>query len=86
MASLVLEIPADLAEALRLPPDEQAERLRQELAIRLYQKEILSIGKARKLAGLSKWDFHERLGQEGIPHHYGHEELQQDLDTLETLD
>nr|WP_231859802.1 UPF0175 family protein [Microcystis aeruginosa] len=37
-----------------------------ELAIRLYQKQILSLGKARELTQLSKWDFHELLAQENI--------------------
>ena len=85
MSELILEIPGDLTEALRLPPEEQMTRLRRELAIRLYQKEILSFGKARELAGLTKWEFHFILGQEGIPRRYDVEELSEDMDTLEAL-
>lgn len=85
MSELILEIPGDLAEALRLPPAEQMTRLRRELAIRLYQKEILSFGKARELAGLTKWEFHSILGQEGIPRRYDMEEFSMDMDTLEAL-
>lgn len=66
MSKLTLEIPSDLAEALRLPPDERLARIQWELAIRLYQKGLLSFGKARELAGMAKWDFHLLLGQEGI--------------------
>ena len=85
MSELILEIPGDLTEARRLPPEEQMTRLRRELAIRLYQKEILSFGKARELAGLTKWEFHLILGQEGIPRRYDVEELSEDMDTLEAL-
>lgn len=54
MSKLTLEISSDLAEALRLPEDERLPRLQRELAIRLYQKGLLSFGKARELADLSK--------------------------------
>jgi len=86
MKELVLEIPGDLAEALRVPPEEQVTRLHQELAIRLYQKGILSFGKARQLTGMTKWEFHSVLGEEGIVRHYDVEELENDLATLEALD
>jgi len=86
MKEIVLEIPGDLAEALRVPPGEEVIRLRRELALRLYQKGILSFGKARQLAGMTKWEFHLLLGEEGILRHYDLEELEHDLTTLETLD
>ena len=82
MSELILEIPGDLTEARRQPPEEQMTRLRRELAIRLYQKEILSFGKARELAGLTKWEFHLILGQEDVPRRYDVEELSMDMDTL----
>jgi predicted HTH domain antitoxin len=86
MDKLILEIPPDLAEAIRLPFEERVARLRQELALRLYEKDLLSFGKARELAGLSKWEFHFLLGEEGIPRRYDLEELEKDLKTLESLD
>lgn len=86
MKEIILEIPGDLAEALRVPPGEEVTRLRQELALRLYQKGILSFGKARQLVGMTKWEFHFLLGEEGIARHYDLEELEHDLRTLETLD
>ncbi len=85
MSKFTLEISSDLAEALRIPPDERRSRIQRELAIRLYQKGILSFGKARELAGMSKWDFHILLGQEGISRSYDEEELNADLETLEVL-
>jgi predicted HTH domain antitoxin len=85
MSKLILEIPDEITEGLRLPPDERLARIRRELAIRLYQKEILSFGKARELAQMTKWEFHLLLGQENIERSYDLEELETDLETLEKL-
>ena len=78
---VVIEVP----EGLRVPPDELEERLRIELALRLYEKGIASLGQARKIAGVSKWDFLELLAKEGIPLHYGEEELREDLEVAKKL-
>ena len=85
MSKMSLEIPGDLVDALRVPPEEHEARLRQELAIRLYQQGLLSFGKARELAGMSKWQFHFLLGEEGIIRRYDMEDLEDDLKTLEAL-
>jgi len=85
MHTLILEMPNDVVDALRVPRPEQEVRLRQELAIRLYQKGLLSFGKARELAGMTKWAFHVLLGNEGIARNYDTEELFEDLSTLEQL-
>ncbi len=78
---VVIEVP----ENLRIPPGELEERLRIELALRLYEKGIASLGQARRIAGLSKWDFLELLVKEGIPIHYGEEELKEDLEVARKL-
>ena len=85
MMRLCIEIPEDLLQAIRLPAEEAPVRLKRELAIRLYAKGLLSFGKARQLAGMSRWDFHDLLGEEGIPRRYDVEELEEDLQTLEEL-
>ena len=78
---VVIEVP----EGLRIPPGELEERLRVELALRLYEKGIASLGQARRIAGLSKWDFLELLAREGIPLHYTEEELREDLEAAKKL-
>ena len=85
MRTLILEMPNDVADALRVPRPEQEGRLRRELAVRLYQKGLLSFGKARELAGMSKWAFHVLLGEEGVTRNYDTEDLLDDLSTLEQL-
>ena len=85
MGDLVLTLPEDVREALRLPESEQEMRLGQELAVRLYAKGLLPLGKARELAGLSTWDFLALLAREGVCRQYDLEELEVDLATLKAL-
>jgi len=76
-------VPEHIKSSLKLPPDEIENRLRIELALRLYAKKIVSLGVARRIAGLTKWEFIELLAKEGIPLHYDESELQEDLEWLE---
>ena len=83
--TLQLEFNDEIQDALRIPLDEQKGRLRRELALRLYEKGLLSLGKARQLAGMEKWDFLLLLAQEGISRQYDKMELDRDLTTLDNL-
>jgi predicted HTH domain antitoxin len=85
MARVILEVPDDLVQALKLPAEEVPTRLRRELALRLYEKGLLSFGKARELAGMTRWAFHDLLGEEGVPRRYDEAELEEDLQTLKGL-
>lgn len=76
---LRLHIPRSVADALALPEGRKKEELRRELAVTLYQEEMLSFGKARELAGLSKQEFGQLLGERSVERHYGPEELEEDL-------
>ena len=70
MAKLTLEVPQEVVEAVRLPPAEVEGELRKELALALYRRGVLSLGKARILAELNLWQFEELLGVRQIPRHY----------------
>ena len=83
--SLRLEFNDEIQDALRIPPEEQEGRLRRELALRLYEKRLLSLGKARQFAGLEKWDFLLLLAREGITRQYDKTELAQDLALLDQM-
>jgi predicted HTH domain antitoxin len=74
-----ITIPGSISEAMRLPAGEQQQRLKVELALSLYAQEILSFGKARELAGLSKYEFGVLLGRRQIPRHYSTDDLEDDL-------
>ena len=50
-----------------------------ELAVALYARGVLSLGQARRLARLSKWEFLEELARRGVERHYTREELEDDI-------
>ena len=77
--SIQLEIPDSIVEAMRLARQDQKQQLLLELALALYARGILSLGKARELAGLSKYEFGLLMGKRGIPRHYTAEDLQDDV-------
>jgi len=86
MPKVMVEVSEELVEAMKLPPEEVPLRLKRELAVRLYEKGLLGFGKARELAGMTKWEFQQLLGEEGILRSYDVEELERDLKTLEELE
>ena len=56
-----------------------------EIAISLYQRKILSLGKAASLASLHRIHFQKALSQRKIPIHFSELDLEQDLRTLDKL-
>ena len=80
MSKLLVEIPEDVTDALRLPPAEHEHELRKELALALYQRGVLSLGKSRRLAGMNRWDFDRLLGDRKIVRHYTEEDLREDME------
>jgi len=81
-----LDMPEECLKAVKLPPEEVSPRLKRELALRLYDKGLLSFGKARQLSEMPRWDFQELITKEGITRHYDVEELEEDLQTLEDIE
>ncbi|MEJ5363555.1 MAG: UPF0175 family protein [Desulfosoma sp.] len=77
--SVQLQIPDAIVQAIRLPEERMAQELLVELAVALYARGLLSLGKAAELAGLGKYEFGRRLGEQGILRHYGQEEMEDDL-------
>lgn len=77
--SLTLRIPDSVVRGLRIPEGEAEQRLRQELAVALYARGLLSSGKAAELAGTTRLLFSDLLTQRNIPRHYEEEELSEDL-------
>lgn len=74
-----IEIDDDVYEALQVPEAERPQAMKRELAVSLYARGILSFGKARELAEVSKREFHDLLGEREIPRHYTETELDEDL-------
>ena len=80
MPGLLLEIPQEVTDALRLPPSERERELRTELALALYQRGVLSGGKARKLGAMTRWEFEHLLGRRRMVRHYQEDDLSEDLE------
>ena len=76
---IVIRVPKDVVESARVPEKEFERIAKIELAIALYARGVLSLGQARRLAGLSKWEFLEELAKRGIERHYTREELEDDI-------
>jgi predicted HTH domain antitoxin len=79
MDRVTLEVPKEVVEAIKLPPQEVEQELRRELAIALYRRGALSLGKARVLAQMTRWEFEEYLGHREVPRHYTADDLREDL-------
>ena len=77
--NLNINIPDDVWQSMKLPEGDKHGHLLLELAIVLYQRNILSFGKARELAKLSKWEFDEQLGKRKIDRHYSQDDLTNDV-------
>ena len=67
---LVLRIPDDVLGAVKLPPQEIEPEFRKELALALYQRGALSLGKARSLAQMTRWEFEDLLKRRQATRHY----------------
>jgi len=71
---------------LAVPFDESLlrEGVRVALAVKLFDDEVVSLGKAAKLAGMPQSEFIDHLGALKIPVvRYGKEELERELATFE---
>lgn len=77
--SLTLQIPDEVEKALNLPPENREKELAMELALTLYARGTLAYGPARRLAGLTKWEFEELLGARQIVRQYTEHDLAADL-------
>lgn len=59
-----------------------ASELRTEIAVHLYAKKRLTLGQAKRLAGLGQIAFQKELAARGVYIHYDIEDFEKDLDNL----
>ena len=81
-----LELPRDLLGALEVAEHELGPELKRLIALRLFQEERISLGKAAELLGISKAEFIELLDRHGIAYFTETpEELEAQVETLRDL-
>ncbi len=89
MLSITLDVPSELSTPLSISgytQEKLTEEAKQLLAISLFERNILSLRQAAKLAELHLWDFIQILSQQDIPiAEYDDEEIQQELKTVACL-
>ena len=78
---MTLEIPDEIVRATHLSPEE----LRAEIAVMLFEQDRLTLGQAAELAGTPQAQFMKLLGSRRIPLHYGLDDFEDDLRTLQDL-
>ena len=83
MKTVAIEIPEDLLVDFTFPKEEWETELKKELALQLYRDKLMSFVNARRLAGLSRIEFHYLLGERHIPRHYDVEDYRQDVENLQ---
>ncbi len=62
-----LKFPSDILLTLNQSEDELVNTIRTSFAMRLYQHEKLTIGKAAQIADLSRYEFEKLLAENSIP-------------------
>ena len=71
-------IEKELLQGIKMTPEE----LRLELAVFLYARKQLSMGKAKRLAGLDLIAFQKELAKRQISIHYDIDDLKEDMKNL----
>ncbi|MDI6735593.1 MAG: UPF0175 family protein [bacterium] len=74
-----LEIGDEIVTSMKIPPPEAKRELTKELALALYARWALSMGNARRMAGLTKREFLNELAYRGIKRHYTTQDLSEDI-------
>ncbi|HXI73907.1 MAG TPA: UPF0175 family protein [Verrucomicrobiae bacterium] len=76
---MIVEVQDELLRGLKVSP----QRLQLEAAAGLYASDAVTLGQAAAIAGISQSELLHELGRRGICVHYGVDDFEQDLQTLE---
>lgn len=81
ICSMIINIPDQALQTAKI----SSEELLVDFAVYLYEKKILSIGQARKIADLDLLTFQKELAKRDVYIHFEVEDLEKDLANLESL-
>lgn len=83
MSTVSLSIPEEILITAKIPRKSWESQIKKELALQLYREEILSFSNARRLAGMSKIEFHFLLGERKIPRQYDIKDYEKDIENID---
>ena len=90
MKTVVMDVPDDLAESIRLTQEEFVAQIRLMAALKMFELGQLSSGKAAELAGISRVEFFDACGRYHVsiinydPDEW-EAELRSDLETIREI-
>ena len=76
-----ITIPDEMLATTRMSEAE----MKQEIAVMLFQKEILTLAQASRFAGMNRIAFQHLLASRQIPVHYDVEDFKQDIKNLREM-
>ena len=79
-----IDIPDDIAQHLRLPPERAEMLLKQELAIHLVRERLCTIAQGARLAAIPRLAFERLLGERQVAWAGTLADVQSDLEHLES--
>jgi predicted HTH domain antitoxin len=79
---MTVNIPEPVTELMAATTEKE---VLEQLALWLYSRGRISMGKAAELAGVSRWDFGDLMRKHDVYHNYTVEDFEHDLATLENL-
>jgi predicted HTH domain antitoxin len=85
MATVNLELPADLVSAAKLDQGNVSHEAAKFIALELFRENKVSMGRAAELCKTPLEAFMQFAGEHEVPWHYGIAELEEDRRTLERL-
>jgi len=77
--AISITIPENVLESTKIPRSQLKQELLKEVAFALYSRGITSMGTARKLAQVDKWEFLKGIAERSIERHYNEAELIEDI-------
>ncbi len=82
MHTFSINMPEKILLNAKIPRQYWEKEIKKELALQLYREGIISFANARRLAGMSKIEFHYLLGEKQIPRQYDISDYEKDLENI----
>ncbi len=85
MQTITLKLSDELISLAGLQKEELSKEALKLIVLELFREEVISLGKAAELCGISIAEFMEFAASRQVPLHYGEEELVKDREQLKRL-